>query len=82
VVALLVLTAGRPGSGQEVIGLPVGAQPDAAAVEDLDGNAVELDQYIGQGAPVLVEFWATWCANCKALEPQIEAVRQAHGSAI
>ena len=34
----------------------------------LDGKAADLAQYIGK-QPVVMEFWADWCPNCKELEP-------------
>ena len=52
-------------------GLPVGSKaPAAVAVETLDGKPFDLGQYVGK-TPVLIEFWATWCPNCKQLEPAI-----------
>ena len=55
-------------------GLAVGSRPPATApLETLDGKAADLQQFIGKGA-VLFEFWASWCPNCRALEPQIASL--------
>jgi thiol-disulfide isomerase/thioredoxin len=52
-------------------GLPVGSKaPASVQVETLDGKPFDLGQYVGK-TPVLLEFWATWCPNCKQLEPAI-----------
>ena len=55
------------------IGLDIGTQAPPAAVQTLDGQPANLSAFIGKG-PVLLEFWATWCPNCRALEPQMQAV--------
>lgn len=60
--------------GQDV-GLEIGAKPKPVILQDLDGKAVNLAQYIGK-KPVLLEFWATWCPLCKALEPQLAAAKK------
>jgi thiol-disulfide isomerase/thioredoxin len=60
------------------IGLAIGARPAPVTLEDLDGNAVDLSQYMGK-KPVLLEFWATWCPLCRALEPQLAAAQKKYG---
>jgi thiol-disulfide isomerase/thioredoxin len=69
-VAALTLLAG-PLRAQD-LGLPVGSTAPAAAVQTLDGKPANLSQWIGR-TPVVMEFWATWCPNCKALEPTMAA---------
>jgi thiol-disulfide isomerase/thioredoxin len=75
----LAVTA-MPAAGQDV-GLSLGAVPESAQVEDLEGNAVNLSEYVGR-KPVLVQFWATWCPLCEALHPKLRAAKQQHGDAL
>ena len=44
---------------------------------DLDGKKVSLADY--KGKPVLVNFWATWCAPCKLEMPWFEEFHQKYG---
>jgi thiol-disulfide isomerase/thioredoxin len=78
--ALACVAAAAPAAAQDV-GLPLGTVPEGAAVQDLDGNPVELGDYIGQ-KPLLLEFWATWCPLCRAMEPRLEAAHQRFGDRV
>ena len=40
---------------------------------DLDGRPVTLGAFLGK-KPVLLVFWATWCPECKAAIPEINAL--------
>ncbi|HSM59759.1 MAG TPA: TlpA disulfide reductase family protein [Longimicrobiales bacterium] len=81
VVALGIPAGGVAQSGQSGIGLPLGTQAPPAMVEDLDGNPVELLDLVG-GRPALIEFWASWCENCEALQPQLDEIQARHGDEI
>jgi thiol-disulfide isomerase/thioredoxin len=76
-VALLSLLVAAPVAAQDV-GLALGTTPEAVTIQDLAGNDVELAKYIGK-KPVLIEFWATWCPLCAALEPKLSAAKRQHG---
>jgi len=71
--------AAQSGAGQ--VGLPLGSQAPGAVVEDLDGNPVELLDLIG-GRPALIEFWASWCENCEALQPQLDLIQEEYGDRV
>jgi thiol-disulfide isomerase/thioredoxin len=52
------------------LGIDVGARAPSVSVQSLDGKAISLGNYIGK-TPVLIEFWATWCPNCRELMPTL-----------
>jgi len=62
-------------------GIEIGAKAPAAAVETLDGRPANLSQFIGK-TPVLMEFWATWCPNCRELEPHLKAVHAKYANQV
>lgn len=48
-----------------------------------DVTDANFDNHVlGSDKPVLVDFWATWCAPCKALAPLIENLSDEHGEAL
>jgi len=55
-------------------GIALGTKPPSVVVQSLDGKPVDLSRVVGPG-PALIEFWATWCPNCKELEPALVAAQ-------
>ncbi len=47
--------------------------PADFTLPDLDGRTVTLGPFLGK-KPVLLVFWATWCPECKATVPEINAL--------
>jgi thiol-disulfide isomerase/thioredoxin len=63
------------------LGIEVGARAPAVTVHSLDGKPVDLGQYIGK-RPMLIEFWATWCPNCRELMPTLLDAEKKYGKRV
>jgi peroxiredoxin len=50
------------------------APASAFMLRDVDGKLVSLDDF--DGKVVLLNFWATWCANCRKEMPAMERLYQ------
>ena len=58
-------------------GAPTGGTPAPAfTLQTLDGHAVSLAQLAGH--PVLVNFWASWCDQCRHEFPLLAAAQRRH----
>lgn len=77
-----VVLAAWPGAGTawaQGVGPDLGTQAPQAALEDLEGNAVRILDFLPAGKPAVIEFWASWCEQCEALQPKLDAIRARHG---
>jgi thiol-disulfide isomerase/thioredoxin len=63
------------------LGIEVGARAPAVVVQSLDGKPVDLGKFIGK-TPMLIEFWATWCPNCRELMPTLLAAEKKYGQRV
>jgi len=55
-------------------GIALGSAAPAAVVKALDGSSINMSRLVGP-QPTVIEFWATWCPNCKELEPTLTAAQ-------
>ena len=63
------------------LGIDVGARAPVVTVQSLDGKQISLGNYIGK-TPMLIEFWATWCPNCRELMPTLLAAEKKFGKQV
>ena len=68
-VALLTFSVARPAGPVDT---PIVGKPAPAFdLETLDGNRLSLAQL--RGAPVVLNFWASWCIPCREEAPLLTA---------
>lgn len=80
VAALLATAAPFAARGQDS-GIPVGSKAPNAAAQTLEGTTGDLSAWLGR-EPVFIEFWATWCPNCRELEPQLLALQKRYAGKV
>jgi thiol-disulfide isomerase/thioredoxin len=77
------LTLPRPGSGnlaQGASGPVVGQTAPDFTLVSTDGGTIRLSGL--QGSPVLINFWASWCAPCRLEMPAIQERYEQHSPAL
>jgi thiol-disulfide isomerase/thioredoxin len=68
-------------SAAQESGIAVGTMAPGARVQTLDGKTVDIGSYVGK-SPMLIEFWAFWCPNCKELEPSLLALQKKYSGKV
>jgi len=61
------------------VSLSVGTRAPDAELETLEGEAVSLLDHVEEGKPALIEFWASWCEQCEAIQPQLDEIQARYG---
>jgi len=79
-VVIAASSVAGPALAQD-LGIEVGSNAPVVTVQSLDGKQVDLGQYIGK-TPMLIEFWATWCANCRELMPTLLEAEKKFGKKV
>ena len=71
-------------AGQEVDGVRFAAAPGELAppFHALTADGADFSLLALRGRPVVLNFWATWCAPCAVEMPELQRVQDAFGDAV
>ena len=65
-------------SGVSVASTIIGSPAPDFSLPSINGQEVGLQGFSGK--PVILNFWATWCAPCKEEMPLLESISKKYGS--
>ena len=49
-----------------------GSKIPSVKLKDIDGNSVNTAELSNDGKPMVISFWATWCAPCREEMPSLD----------
>jgi len=79
----LLLALVLPGEARaQGLGPEIGSEMPGFTITNLAGDELEIREVVEPGKPAVIEIWATWCMICRALQPQMEAIVEAHGDEV
>jgi thiol-disulfide isomerase/thioredoxin len=81
VLAVLGFSSALSAQQRGEVGIAVGETPVPPTIENLDGEPVDLADFVGE-QPLLLEFWASWCEQCEALQPSMDAAYERYGEEV
>lgn len=84
VIAAALLAVGWPAAdadAQTRLGIEHGARPAPLKLAAIGGESVDLSASFGE-RPVVLQFWASWCPKCEALEPEMIAAHEEFGDRV
>ncbi|AOM82197.1 TlpA family protein disulfide reductase [Salisediminibacterium beveridgei] len=56
----------------------VGDEAVAFALEDRDGQLVDIEEHVGE-RPIVMTFFSTWCSPCRKQTPEVIAFQEEYG---
>jgi|GEM_PF-3231831 len=75
---LLVLLLAMPVAAQNAVTLQELRDANFSVITP-DGEIVPFAKIAGEGHPVVIEFWATWCAPCRRTVPHLIELNRTYG---
>jgi thioredoxin 1 len=78
----MMTTAGRSAAMLCLTAMLAWGQPGAPGAAAADSSQAIADEIIESDIPVLIDFWAVWCAPCRHLEPIIKSIKKEYAGKI
>ncbi|CAM9449017.1 unnamed protein product [Chrysoparadoxa australica] len=70
------------GVGLGVFGVPAAVANPLAMLKAMESGSPSLAQALANGKPTVIDFYADWCENCRAMAPVMSSLEKAYGEKI